>query len=214
MCKESLFMKPEVFKKPKVIVFDMDGTLVDSFLDFKELKKQMGFSEDSSVLEALDEVKDTEKKKNLLKQLNEFEMEGARRSILYEGVSEFLGFCEEMGFKRALLTRNSEVVTDFVLKKFNLNFGLILHRDNLKRPKPDPMGLEIVGEFFKTGKDDIIFIGDHLHDLMTGISAGVRTYLFDNGSNEIKNLNEKADFVFQDYASLKSLLEKSFKKCE
>ena len=204
-------MKPKVFKKPKVVVFDMDGTLVESFLDFKALKKQMGFSEDSYVLEALEEVTDSEKKKSLLYQLNEFEMEGARRSVLYEGVLEFLGFCEEQGFKRALLTRNSQEVTEFVLKKFNLNFGLILNRDNLKKPKPDPMGLEIVSEFFKAGKDDIIFIGDHLHDLLTGISAGVRTYLFNNGSADIKNWIEKADFVFEDYASLKDILEESFK---
>ena len=100
------------------------------------------------------------------------------------------------------------MVTDFVLKKFNLNFGLILHRDNLKG-WPDPMGLEIVGEFFKTGKDDIIFI-DHLRSNdEASIKGFEHTCLI--MANEIKNLNEKPIFVFQDYASLKSLLEKSFK---
>ena len=204
-------MNSEVFKKPKVVVFDMDGTLVESSLDFKKLKKKMGFSEGSSVLEALDEVTDIQKKKKLLGLLDDFEMEGARRAVPYEGVVEFLNFCDEMGFKKALLTRNSKKVTHLVLKKLNLSFGLVLHRDNLKKPKPHPMGLDIVSEFFKTSKDDIIFIGDHLHDLLTGISAGVRTFLFNNGTNDIKNWSEKADFVFEDYTSLKSLLEKSFK---
>ncbi len=211
MCKKSLFMNSEVFKKPKVVVFDMDGTLVESSLDFKKLKKEMGFSEGSSVLEALDEVTDIQKKKKLLGLLDDFEMEGARRAVPYEGVVEFLNFCDEMGFKKALLTRNSKKVTHLVLKKLNLSFGLVLHRDNLKKPKPHPMGLDKVSEFFKTSKRDIIFIGDHLHDLLTGISAGVRTFLFNNGTNDIKNWSEKADFVFEDYTSLKSLLEKSFK---
>ena len=205
-------MKPEVLKKPKVIVFDMDGTLIESYLDFKELKKKMGFAEDSSVLEALDDVTDSEKKKKLWQQLDDFEVEGANRAILYEGVIEFLDFCDEMGFKRALLTRNSKKVTQMILGKFNLSFGLVLHRDNLEKPKPDPMGLDVISEFFQTSKDDIIFIGDHLHDLLTGISAGVRTFLYNNGNNDIKSWSEKADFVFEDYTSFKNLLEKTFKQ--
>ena len=204
-------MKLEVFKKPKVIVFDMDGTLVESYLDFKELKKKMGFSEDSSVLEALDDVTDHEKKKKLLQQLDDFETEGANKAVLYEGVMEFLSFCDQIGLKKALLTRNSKKVTHQTLKKFDLSFGLVLHRDNLEKPKPHPMGLDVVSEFFKTNKDDIIFIGDHLHDLLTGINAGVRTFLYNNGNNDIKSWNEKADFVFEDYTSLKNLLKKTFK---
>ena len=104
-------------------------------------------------------------------------MEGARKSVLYEGVRELLDFCDERGLKSALLTRNSQKVAELVLKKLNLNFSLILSRDNLKEPKPHPMGLEVVSEFFKVEKDDIIFIGDHLHDLLTGMRAGVRTFL-------------------------------------
>jgi len=204
-------VKQDVFRRPEVAVFDMDGTLVESCLDFQALKRKMGFSQDSSVLEALDEVTDIQEKQRLFKQLDEFEMEGARKAIPYNGVIEFLDFCDEMGMERALLTRNSQKVTDLVLEKFSLNFGLVLHRDNLKKPKPHPMGIEVVSEFFKVSKDDIIFIGDHLHDLLAGMRAGVRTFLFNNGNNDIKNWSEKADFVFEDYFSLQSLFAKSFK---
>ena len=207
-------MKRGVFRKPKVVVFDMDGTLINSFLDFKGLKKKMGFSEGASVLEAIDEVVDAQKKQRLCQQLDEFEMEGARKAVLYKGAVEFLNFCDEEGLGRALLTRNSQKVTQLVLKKFHLNFGLVLHRENLQEPKPHPMGLEIVCEFFKIHKNDIIFIGDHLHDLLAGTSAGVRTFLFDNGSNNLKDWGGKADFVFEDYSSLKALLEDSFKEIE
>ena len=58
-------MKPETFRRPKVVVFDMDGTLVESSLDFlSALKRQMGFSSDSTVLEALDRGKRFKKKKD------------------------------------------------------------------------------------------------------------------------------------------------------
>ena len=91
-------------------------------MDVSGLKKKMGFSEGASVLETIDEVVDAQKKKRLCQQLDEFEMEGARKGVPYKGAVEFLNFCEEEGLERALLTRNSQKVTQLVLKKFHLNF--------------------------------------------------------------------------------------------
>ena len=200
----------EVWRVPKVIVFDMDGTLVNSFLDFKALKKEMGFSSKAFVLEELDKIDNKERKDELLKLLHNFEMNGAQKSVLFEGVLEFLDFCDLQGLKRAIFTRNSQHVTEIILKKFKMNFEKVVSRDSLREYKPHPKGLEEICNFFEVNSKEILFIGDHYHDLVTGEKAGVRTFLFNNGTNDIREWGKKADLVFDNYASLKRIFEKRF----
>ena len=200
----------EVWRVPKVIVFDMDGTLGNSFLDFKALKKEMGFSPKAFVLEELDKINNKERKDELLKLLHNFEMNGAQKSVLFEGVLEFLDFCDLQGLKRALFTRNSQHVTEIILKKFKMNFEKVVSRDSLREYKPHPKGLEEICNFFGVNSKEILFIGDHYHDLVTGEKAGVRTFLFNNGTNDIREWGKRADLVFDDYASLKRIFEKRF----
>ena len=200
----------EVWRVPKVIVFDMDGTLVNSFLDFKALKKEMGLSPKAFVLEELDKINNKERKGELLKLLHNFEMNGAQKSVLFDGVLEFLDFCDLQGLKRAIFTRNSQHVTEIILKKFKMNFEKVVSRDSLREYKPHPKGLEEICSFFEVSSKDILFIGDHYHDLVTGEKAGVRTFLFNNGTNDIREWEKKADLVFDSYASLKRIFEKRF----
>jgi HAD superfamily hydrolase (TIGR01549 family) len=193
-----------------VIVFDVDGTLVNSFLDFKALKKGMGFSPDSFVLEELEKIQNGERKRELLNFLHEFEMEGAKKSIPFEGILEFLDYCDEKGFKRAVFTRNSHRVVEIIFNKFGMSFEKIISRDSLCDYKPHPKGLEVIGSYFKVGVKEILFIGDHYHDVLTGKRAGVRTFLFNNGNHDISGWDFKADFIFDDYFSLKGIFEKRF----
>ena len=203
-------MTEKIWRAPKVIVFDMDGTLVNSFLDFKALKEVMGLSPRAFVLEELDKIKNEERKNDLLKLLHNFEMNGAQKSVLFEGVLEFLDFCDLQGLKKAIFTRNSQQVTEIILKKFKLDFEKVVSRDSLREYKPHPKGLEVIGNFFGVNSKDILFIGDHYHDLVTGEKAGVRTFLFNNGTHDVREWGKMADLVFDDYVSLKRIFEKRF----
>src|ERR1700722_18689004 len=47
-----------VMKKLKGIIFDLDGTLVDSRLDFAFVRQEMGFSAGQPILKTMQELKD------------------------------------------------------------------------------------------------------------------------------------------------------------
>jgi pyrophosphatase PpaX len=47
--------------------------------------------------------------------------------------------------------------------------------DDVARPKPDPEPVHRALEWLGVGADDVVFVGDSLHDLHCGHAAGVRT---------------------------------------
>ena len=72
----------------KGVVFDLDGTLVDSSLDFDAMRRDMGLALDSSILEEVERMGGI-RAERCRKILERHELEGARRAVLIRGGREF-----------------------------------------------------------------------------------------------------------------------------
>jgi HAD superfamily hydrolase (TIGR01509 family) len=162
--------------KFKGFIFDLDGTLVDSALDFSALRAKLGLPEGAAILES---IQHWEREKQIW--ANEivlaFEKEGAEASKLMPGASEFIHFLEQKKIPKAVFTRNAKEIALATLERHNLPFSLLIAREDAP-PKPLPDGLHLIQKKFGLHKKEILFVGDFAYDLMAGLAAEIPTALY------------------------------------
>ena len=187
------------------IIFDMDGTLVDSRLDFDAMRHEMGLPFGIPILEGLASIPDGPERDRMLEVLRRHELRGADESVLFEGVLEFLSHVNDKGISTAVLTRNSRETTERTLKRWGLTFSQSVTREDAP-PKPDPTGNRLSAERWGLPVHQVIVIGDYLFDLQAGRRAGMRSVLFAPG--EMPGYASEADFILRDFREAKKLLDK------
>ena len=189
------------------MIFDLDGTLVDSGLDFEAMRRDMGLPVGMPILESLDRIPPGCEKEQMLEVLRQHELTGAARATLYDGVHEFLGWLDQRGICRAVLTRNSRESTRIVLDRLGLHFELALTREDAP-PKPDPTGLLTICRAWQLQPAHVLFCGDYAFDLEAGSRAGTRTMLF--APCELPEFARQADHILRSFHDAATLIEQHF----
>lgn len=180
-----------------LVIFDLDGTLVEFKYRFKEAKMgvlklldEIGISLPRDVLskstqDIFDEIVTQAERSGILgvdevmKQVNEvidtYEMQAAQSTQLFEDTLSVLETLKKMGLKLALVTNNGRKATDFMLKRFGLEgfFDVIVTRNDGFRLKPYPDGLKWVLRRVDVSESRAIFVGDSPIDVEAGRAAGV-----------------------------------------
>jgi phosphoglycolate phosphatase len=185
------------------VIFDLDGTLVDSGLDFPQIRRDMGLPESEPILEALAAIPPGERLEHCLRILDRHEQEAAERATVMPGVRDLLAALDARNVPQAVLTRNSRSSTNRVLTRLGLNFACVLTRDDVP-PKPDPAGLLQICSLWNTPVAEVLFVGDYLYDIHCGRNAGMRTILFaPKGAPHYSSL---ADFCVSDFVEANRLI--------
>lgn len=180
-------------------MFDLDGTLVDSKLDFSELRRRLGWPEQSLILEHLATL-DCEVKKQQAEQIIiDFELEGARRASWMPNAEVLLQQLKRQNMPMAILTRNMRQATDLCMQALNIPIELVLTRDDAPA-KPQPEGLWLIAEQLAVAPNEILYVGDYLFDIQTARNAGAYCCLYRYGDNHI--YAELADLVVDDLLDL------------
>ena len=180
-------------------IFDMDGTLVDSSLDFDEMRRAMGLVGGLPLLEAIAQA-NADDAERCWAILHEHERQGARRATLYPGVREFLDTLAERGRRRAVFTRNSRLSTAVTLERLQLDFDPVVCRED-GPAKPHPAAIWKICETWGFRPNECAMIGDYRFDIEAGRRAGTHTVLF-TGSGQGSGLDETeaADHTLQSFA--------------
>lgn len=181
--------------KPRTIVFDLDGTLIDSLgLILASYRHTM---ETHLGREMADDLWVRGMGTPLAVQMLEFASDAAEASAMvetytrhnlanhdrlvvpYPGVLEAVSELRSRGMTLAVATSKRAEATMLGLARCGLPeswFAGIVTADDVTRPKPDPqpvrMALELAGE-----KDPAraVYVGDSVHDMRSGRAAGVVT---------------------------------------
>ena len=205
-------------KNKPIIGFDLDGVLVESISlmnkswdnvrkiykieqKFEEYQKNIGI-EFTEILSNIGVPK--EKWTDIKKTYFEYNNVNSNEVYLYEGVNELFEYLNKNSFRKFLITSKNRKNTIQVLKKFNLNFDLILTPDDVNRGKPDPESSYIVKKFFKSEK--FIFVGDMESDRSFSVNSGFKFIYSKYGYGELdskKNVEHSIENIFD----LKKYLE-------
>jgi HAD superfamily hydrolase (TIGR01509 family) len=193
--------------KIRGVIFDLDGTLVDSGLDFPLMRREMGLPAAMPILEGLAEIPPGDRLDECLRILDRHEREAAERATLMPGAGELLAALTAKDVRQAVLTRNSRMCTSRVLARLGVSIPCVLTRED-GPPKPDPAGLLKICSIWEAHVAEVIFMGDYLHDINCGRNAGMRTILF--APNGAPHYSLLADFCVSSFAEASCLIDRLF----
>jgi HAD superfamily hydrolase (TIGR01509 family) len=158
------------------IIFDLDGTLLDSGLDFDLMRLEMGLPAGRPILESLAGLAPADLARcNAI--LHRHELAGADRATPLPGVIDFLAELQRRGVRRAVVTRNSRPITLAMLAKLPVAFDPVITRED-GPVKPDPWAIHTICQSWQVSPHRVVMIGDYWFDIACGRGAGARTVLY------------------------------------
>ncbi len=181
--------------KYKHLLFDVDGTIVDSFdADIKSLIELLNRHRPShgktaedlafvfgipsfSSLKALGF--DEEQIPKLTKEWIELEHENAHMNSLFDGIIDVIAYLKDRGFELGIVTSRSREgnlggpLGGFIPEPVHHLITRAICAGDTPRPKPYPDPILHYMEITGAKREEILFIGDALTDLQAADAAGV-----------------------------------------
>ncbi len=195
----------------KLIIFDMDGTLVNSSITIANainyVRKNLGFEamEQEKILRMVNDH--TLNPAKTFYHANAFDVDHERwfseyysknhekELVLYSGINELLKKLKEQGHLLAVATnayRNSTIESLSYLQIDNY-FDAIACYDDVPRGKPHPDMLHKILNKLEYSNDKTLFIGDGPRDEMASKSAKIPYIMVDWGFTDHKNAVRSVD---------------------
>lgn len=186
------------------IAFDLDGTLVDSALDFAAIRRELGFPEGVGLLEHIETLTDPRAVARAHAVINDHEMRGAARASWMPGARSLLEALNEAGMPTAILTRNSRAATRRTCEALDIPISRVLTREDCA-PKPNPEGLLRIARHFGLAPERMMYVGDFIDDLTAARRAGMAGCLYRNHRN--RAFVADASYVIDHFKQLGVLLD-------
>ena len=205
-------------KQKFTILFDLDGTLVDTAPDLmhahNHVMKKFGYPTKSTeqirnlvgkgagamigrsiwgqAKKEFSKVNDEKIKKEMVSEFVKFYGKNIiNESTLINGVKEFLKWCKKENISMAVCTNKQEYLSNDLLRKIGIYdyFEYVAGSDTFDYCKPDPRHLTTVVEILDGDLKKTIMIGDSETDANAAKAAEIPMILLEDGYTE-KNINE------------------------
>jgi len=205
-------------KQKFTILFDLDGTLVDTAPDLmrahNHVMKKFGYPTKSTeeirnlvgkgagamigrsiwgqAKKEFGKVNDEKVKKEMVTEFVDFYGKNIiKESTLIKGVKEFLNWCKDQSISMAVCTNKQEHLSNDLLKKIGIYdyFEYVAGSDTFDYCKPDPRHLTSVIEILDGDIKKSIMIGDSETDANAAKAAEIPIILLEDGYTE-KNKDE------------------------
>ena len=221
-------------KAKELVIFDLDGTLVDSVPDLAaslnhalETAGRATFAEDTIrewvgngaktlVMRALTYKEPADAKESALfeKTLADFLEHYSKnlcvKSTLYPGAVELLIELKSLGFKTAIATNKPEPFVEPLLEELKIAhlFDEIAGAETAPYKKPHPAPILHICEALKTPVEKTVMVGDSKNDILAAKSANVVSVAVKHGYNYGEDIALCGpDFIIDDLTELVDILE-------
>jgi pyrophosphatase PpaX len=177
---------------PRAILFDLDGTLIDTFWLYAEsfrraLAPYLGRTPSDEEMIARGPGSE---RSFLLGWLGaeagerchadfgrHYEaLHGALHEGMYDGVREMLAALRAAGYPLGVVTGKGRHAWTVTAQEMGLgDFAVVVTDNDVGAPKPDPEGLLAASKALGLPPGEIVYVGDSESDLLAGRAAGMRT---------------------------------------
>ncbi len=204
-------------KLPRLIMFDLDGTLVDSVPDLavavdkmlvqlgrpraglEAVRQWVGNGAPVLVRRALaGSIDHSDVDDALAEQALELFMQAYAEkhefTVVYPGVRETLKWLQKKGVEMALITNKPERFVAPLLDEMKLGrfFRWIVGGDTMPQKKPDPAALFFVMKMAGVPASQSLFVGDSRSDVQAAKAAGVACVALSYGYNHGRPIEEES----------------------
>ena len=224
-------------KQKFTVLFDLDGTLVDTAPDLmrahnhvmqkfgyptkstEEIRNLVGKGAGAMIGRSIwgqakkefGKVNDENTKKEMVKEFVKFYGKNIiNESTLINGVKEFLKWCKNNNISMAVCTNKQEYLSNDLLKKIGIYdyFEYVAGSDTFDYCKPDPRHLTSVVEILDGDIKKTIMIGDSETDANAAKAAEIPIILLKDGYTE-KNIDEiYHNHLINDFIGIEKIISK------
>ena len=162
--------------KISAVIFDLDGTLVESSLNFRQIKTELNCPVDKDLLayvETLPEAERVEANSYIESQ----EMLDAKVSRWLPWAKELVDNLHGLQLPMAIVTRNFSKATALKISNNGIPITKVITREDAPA-KPDPTALLNIAESWSIAPGEILYVGDFLYDLQAATNAQMHSCLY------------------------------------
>ena len=219
------------------ILFDLDGTLVDTAPDLmlahNHVMKKFGYPTKSTdeirtlvgqgagallgrsiwgqAKKEFSKVQDEKIKKEMVKDFIDFYGKNiVNESTLIDGVKEFLIWAKNKNISMAVCTNKTEHLAIDLLKKIGIYdfFEYVAGHNTFEYCKPDPRHLTSVIEILGGDINKTIMIGDSETDANAAKNAGIPVILLEDGYTEKNTTEIYHNHLIKDFIGIEKIISK------
>lgn len=213
----------------KAVLFDLDGTLIDTAADFIRIIQDMCRAENCEVVAAdLIRTQVSEGARAMVKLvyphlevydpvflahrqrfLDLYGADIAVETDLFEGMYPLLDELEARGIPWGIVTNKPRGLSEALLAALNLTerCAVLVCPEDVTRTKPDPEPMYLAARQINLPAEQIIYVGDHPRDIEAGRNAGMYTILAAYGYLPLSHKDDltawQADCIVNDISELR-----------
>ncbi len=220
------------FKDKELIIFDFDGTLINSIPDLtlainkmlshynlspltvKQVTPFIGNGAEPLVKRALEySIKNKEISKELLDEafniyFSAYKEVTCEETYMYPGVLETLNYLHKKGYKMVICTNKPFGFVEPILDKLSIKhfFKSWVGEDSLSKKKPDAIPLFHLANEMNATVEKSIMIGDSKNDILAAQNASMESIGVSYGYNYNENISDyNPTIVVDNFADLQEL---------
>ena len=213
----------------KGVLFDLDGTLIDTAPDFIVCLNQLRAEYDLPALPFTDirkvvsdgaramvslafDIKEGDEgfEKKRQRFLDLYANNIATESRLFEGLENTLAHCKQHNIPWGIVTNKPRRFSELLLTELNLlgELGSLVCADDVDNPKPNKEPMIKACQELNLAPEDCLYVGDHARDIQAGKNANMPTVAAAYGyvHNENEALEWQADWTTSSGLELHDLL--------
>ena len=183
----------------KAVLFDLDGTLIDTAADFIRIIQDMCHAKGIAVVEAdLIRTQVSEGARAMVKLvypelavddpiflahrqqfLDTYGADIAVDTDLFKGMDELLQQLEAQHIPWGIVTNKPRWLSEALLAALNLTerCAVLVCPEDVSNTKPDPEPMYLAADKISIAAEDCVYVGDHPRDIDAGRAAGMYTIL-------------------------------------
>lgn len=222
-------------KQIYTILFDLDGTLIDTAPDLmmahNHVMKKFGYQTKTTeeirelvgqgagaligrsiwgqAKKEFGRVQDQKIKDNMTKEfINYYGKNILNKSTLINGVKEFLVWCKNKNISMAVCTNKTEHLAVDLLKKIGIYnfFEYVAGHNTFDYCKPDPRHLTSVVEILDGDTEKTLMIGDSESDANAAKAAGIPVILLEDGYTEKNTTEIYHNHLVKDFVNIEKIV--------